>query len=285
MNDKDFKKGSVEAFDSNWADRKETKYFHFNKNNPETQIQLAFSENFKLFNEILDKPDFTGRVLEVGCGRGSVSAYYANNGWDCTLLDLSKEAIDRAKEAFNANGLEAKFDVGDALNLPYEDATFDLTFSIGLLEHFEDSTDVIAEQKRVLKDGGLFIAYVVPDFEDNIQYQYEWVNELLRLVQPSQDNSEKPKDEVFRSDNLSSHYMEIMNKLDLNKTDVTGCFPLPMVSHSPDFPFSLLNPNAEKHLVKTFKKMLSDRAKKLNMNNPWRCDVDFGQALVISGIK
>ena len=49
MNDKDFKKGSVEAFDSNWADRKETKYFHFNKNNPETQIQLAFSENFKLY--------------------------------------------------------------------------------------------------------------------------------------------------------------------------------------------------------------------------------------------
>ena len=285
MNDKDFKKGSVEAFDSNWADRKETKYFHFNKNNPETQIQLAFSENFKLFNEILDKPDFTGRVLEVGCGRGSVSAYYANNGWDCTLLDLSKEAIDRAKEAFNANGLEAKFDVGDALNLPYEDATFDLTFSIGLLVHFEDSTDVIAEQKRVLKDGGLFIAYVVPDFEDNIQYQYEWVNELLRLVQPSQDNSEKPKDEVFRSDNLSSHYMEIMNKLDLNKTDVTGCFPLPMVSHSPDFPFSLLNPNAEMHLVKTFKKMLSDRAEEFNMINPWRCDVDFGQALVISGIK
>ena len=42
-------------------------------------------------------------------------------------------------------------------------------FYQGLLEHFEDIVTPIEEQIRILDKGGLFIGYIVPEYEDNIQ--------------------------------------------------------------------------------------------------------------------
>ena len=66
--------------------------------------------------------------------------------------------------------------------MPYKDNTFDLTFSIGLLEHFDNYDEVIKEQVRVLAPGGMFIGYVVPDMPNNIQKDFEWINRLLRTI-------------------------------------------------------------------------------------------------------
>ena len=283
MSDKnEYKKGSVNEFSDNWSKRDETKYFHFAKDKPVNQIQLAFTQNYHLFKEILRKKD-QGKVLVVGCGRGSLSAYFANDGWECSLIDLSKEAIDRAKEAFQERNLTAKFDVGDAMSLPYESNFFDLTFSIGLLEHFEDVKQVIAEQYRVLKPGGCFIGYVVPEFKNNIQKEYEWINMLL--AKHLSISSSEEKQDVFRSDNLSDYYLPILSDVGFKNADAIGCYPLPMISYSPSFPFTLLSDDAELHLVDYFTKTLNSRKSKNSSQNPWTCDEDFGQAFVISGFK
>ena len=68
------KSGSVEAFDQNWENRSETVYSHWTRETPKNQIQLAFRQHWLTFNEIIGGRVGTKKCLEVGCGRGSLSA-------------------------------------------------------------------------------------------------------------------------------------------------------------------------------------------------------------------
>lgn len=279
------KQGDVEAFDANWRNRRETAYLHWTRGEPENQIQLAFRRHWITFQRLIGERAGARRCLEVGCGRGSLSAYFADAGWDCTLLDLSPTAIERAKEAFGEAGLAASFDIGDCLDLPYEDGSFDVVFSIGLLEHFEDPKSVIAEQARILADDGLFIGYVVPHLPDNLQKNYNWVNDLLRALLPAETReATEGKAEIFRSDLLSPPYVEAMRELGLVEIGHDGAYSLPMISHSPDFPFSLLPPPAEAQLVATFTQWLDER-ERMTGRDPWLCPEGEGQAFLVWGRK
>ena len=155
--------GEAEAFDKNWNNAFEAQYLHWTKSEPQNQIQFAFRQHWETFRNILGAQPIGKDVLEVGCGRGSLSAYFSDAGWNCTLLDKSKRAVQLARKAFSENGLHASFDVGDCLSLPYDDRSFDVVFSIGLLEHFDEINRVLSEQFRVLRDGGTFFGYVVPE--------------------------------------------------------------------------------------------------------------------------
>jgi SAM-dependent methyltransferase len=275
--------GDGTSFDQNWRTMQETNYLHWTKDNPANQIQLAFRQHWLTFQELLGA-NFSGRrVLEVGCGRGSLSAYFADAGWDCTLLDLSPTVLEVASNVFSANRLKAKFDVGDCLDLPYEDSSFDLVFSIGLLEHFKDIDRVIAEQYRILAPGGKFIGYVVPQISENVQVEYSWVCDLLKTLVPSSQSAGKTP--VYRSDALSPPYLEAMKNIGFEYVGASGTYPLPMVSHSIEFPFTLLPPNAEAVLVEKFKEILNKRKSERPNRNPWLCDEGYGQAFLIWGTK
>ncbi len=172
--------GSVGEFDQNWQERKETKYNHWVKGALQNQIQLAFRSHWTLFKEILkDRPMDT--CLEVGCGRGSLSSYFADNGVKCTLLDTSTSILNTAEEVFKANGHDAEYVEANALDMPFDDNSFDVVASIGLLEHFEDIAPPILEQIRVLKPGGTFLGYIVPERPDNVQKNYNWINKILKF--------------------------------------------------------------------------------------------------------
>ena len=64
----------------------------------------------------------------------------------------------------------------------------------------------------------------------------------------------------------------------------SGIYSVPMISHSIDFPFSLLNSQAEKILVGRFREIFKQRIKEGN-ENPWLCKEDYGNALLVWGIK
>lgn len=279
--EKGLKKGDKEAFDKNWNSRIETRYIHWTRGEPENQIQLAFRNHWILFQEIMGD-DFKGNcVLEVGCGRGSMSAYFAANGFDCTLLDSSRSAIDTAQEIFSAHGLRARFDVGDAMNLPYDDGSFDVVFSIGLLEHFEDIETPLSEQISVLSKGGLFLGYVVPKYTDNVQKGYNWINDLLKeMVDVNTLKDVSQKEIIFRSDADSKRYIDVLKGLPVRDINASGVYPLPMISYSIEFPFTLLNFRSEKVLVKHFQSILDERKTKTGCN-PWLCDEGYGQAFLI----
>ena len=83
--------GDKESFIKSWQGRKEGLYNHWTRDEPKNQIQLAFREHWKVFQELLKNKLFNKgkRCLEVGCGRGTASAYFSDAGYNCTLLDIS----------------------------------------------------------------------------------------------------------------------------------------------------------------------------------------------------
>lgn len=275
--------GSRDEFHRSWLNRPERSYLHWTRAHPTNQIQLAFRQNWLLFRKIiapvLPSTDRSAKALEVGSGRGSMSMYFADAGFDCTLLDTSTQALITAKELFSKNSLVGNPHVGDALALPLRDDTFEVVFSIGLLEHFEQIEVPLAEQVRVLKPGGWLLVYVVPENPNNVQSDFEWVNEVLRIYAGPDAVTDLQKEETYRSTYEAPAYRGVLEDLGLDEVTSTGVYPLPMISPSPRFPFTLNPPEAERALVAGFEALLSKRP------TGWLCEETYGQAFLVSGRK
>ena len=276
---------SRNAFDESWKTRRESFYNHWSRGTPRNQIQLAFRSHWLLFREILGSTP-PGRSLEVGAGRGSISSYFSDAGWETVLLDYSHQAMKVAQEIFRANGHRATFLCADGLVLPLANASVNLVTSIGLLEHFMDIETALDEQLRVLAPGGWFLAYVVPVRPENIQRYFLWLNWVLkvlaRLSGAVGEEGEKP--DLFRSDDSSERYLEILRKRPVDDLQAFGVYPMPMISHSPKFPFSLLPAPLELVLVQLFRTIQGIR-RLLFTRNPWICREGFGQAFVVVARK
>jgi methionine biosynthesis protein MetW len=93
------------------------------------------------------------KVLDVGCGDGSVSEFLEKNGFDVTSLDISQNAIEKAKYE---RGLK-KCIVGNAEQLPFSNETFDIVFLGDVIEHLFNPQKAIMEANRVLKKEGRII--------------------------------------------------------------------------------------------------------------------------------
>ena len=278
--------GSVEAFRKSWRERDETSYVHWTRGEPINQIQLAFRQHWLTFKQLMadvwpDGPP-RKRVVEIGAGRGTLSMYFADDGWECTLVDASDEALDRAGHAFADHGLRANCLVGDATALELPSDAFEVAFSIGLLEHFEDPTEVFTEHVRVVTPGGVVFAYVVPDAVPTIQVENDWVNQLLRVYVDADEGS--GKEDVYRSAYGPERYEDIARAAGLSSVRSCGLYPLPMVSPSPEFPFTLNPPAAELMLVERFQLLLAER-EAITGASGWFCDAADGQAFLVWGTK
>jgi 2-polyprenyl-6-hydroxyphenyl methylase/3-demethylubiquinone-9 3-methyltransferase len=93
-------------------------------------------------------------VLDIGCGGGFLSNHLGEFGHRVTGLDASNDALAVARR-YDRTGL-VRYEQGDALNLPYPDASFDAVCAMDFLEHVENPERVIAEAARVLRPSGLF---------------------------------------------------------------------------------------------------------------------------------
>jgi SAM-dependent methyltransferase len=104
------------------------------------------------------------RVLDVACGTGNTAIPSAKRGAEVTGIDIAPNLIEQAIARAEAEGVDAKFDVGDAEDMPYQDASFDAVITMfGAM--FAPRPDVVAsELKRVCKPGGyIAMANWTPD--------------------------------------------------------------------------------------------------------------------------
>ena len=94
------------------------------------------------------------KVLDVACGTGNLTLPAAAIGSEATGLDIVPGLIEQAVRSAEEQEIKAKFDVGDAEAMPYEDASFDVVMSMfGAM--FAPRPEVAAsELKRVCKPGG-----------------------------------------------------------------------------------------------------------------------------------
>jgi ubiquinone/menaquinone biosynthesis C-methylase UbiE len=96
-------------------------------------------------------------MLEGGCGQGHYVAYYTESGVHVIGLDFARNALARLR----AHDPHLTLCAGDVTALPFRDASFDLYYSGGVVEHFEGGADAaLREARRVLKPGGVLLISV-----------------------------------------------------------------------------------------------------------------------------
>jgi SAM-dependent methyltransferase len=96
-------------------------------------------------------PPPPGRLLDLGCGSGWTTSFFARSGYDAVGLDLAPAAIELARETFGSTG--ARFEAGDFERLSHE-GTFDLCVIYDCLHHAEHPERVIDGVFRALRPGG-----------------------------------------------------------------------------------------------------------------------------------
>jgi ubiquinone/menaquinone biosynthesis C-methylase UbiE len=94
-------------------------------------------------------------LLEIGCGMGYDSLEFLKRGVRVTATDLTPRAVELARRHFEIEGVRAEdVRVENALDLSFQDNTFDAVWANGVLHATGDTALAIRQARRVLKPGG-----------------------------------------------------------------------------------------------------------------------------------
>lgn len=100
-------------------------------------------------------------ILDIGSGRGFLGKHLAEMGFKVIGVDFESDIVKKANENIKDWDLagKLKFVAGDALSIPFPDASFDAITDFGLFEtlYKEDWPAYITEVGRVLKPGGFYL--------------------------------------------------------------------------------------------------------------------------------
>jgi ubiquinone/menaquinone biosynthesis C-methylase UbiE len=95
-------------------------------------------------------------VLEIGVGMGADHLEFAKFRPKTLVgVDLTPRAVEHTRRRLMAYGFIPDVKVADAENLPFDDQSFDIVYSWGVLHHSPDTSKAIGEVFRVLRPGGI----------------------------------------------------------------------------------------------------------------------------------
>ena len=92
-------------------------------------------------------------LLDLGCGAGENSVYFARKGARCTATDYSPGMVDKALRLAAANGVQIEARTMNAMEIEFPADTFDIVYAANVLHHLPDPTAALREIHRVLKPG------------------------------------------------------------------------------------------------------------------------------------
>jgi SAM-dependent methyltransferase len=98
------------------------------------------------------------RLLDAGCGPGSITLGFARviTPGEVVGIDIEPAMVEAARQSARKSEVtNARFEAGNAMELPFSDGAFDAVFAHTLLEHVPDPQRVVGELRRVLKPGGV----------------------------------------------------------------------------------------------------------------------------------
>jgi len=186
------------------------------------ELHRRFSTNpqgwFAWVWDALDELPRQARVLELGCGAGSLWTACPEripSGWSITLSDLSNGMLDAAWRNLVVIGRGFKFEQIDAQSVPYPDETFDAVIANHMLYHVPDRKKALSEIKRVLKTDGRFFA--ATNGEQHIKEINAWLTRAMikgDLTKPSQP---------FLLENGLSQLQEFFSNVELSRYDNNLC--------------------------------------------------------------
>ncbi|RMD58099.1 class I SAM-dependent methyltransferase [Candidatus Woesearchaeota archaeon] len=130
------------------AVRETEEFYNSNSFDVPKQFKNKQEERFKKLK--INFPE-TGKAIDVGAGSGRSSRALRKMrpNLDITCLDIAKKSIDRLKEFKRIHA--------SALNIPFEDETFDVVISVGCLHHTPNAKKGFEECCRILKPGGILV--------------------------------------------------------------------------------------------------------------------------------
>lgn len=95
-------------------------------------------------------------VLEIGTGMGSDHTEWAKSKpKSLTGIDLTSRAVEHTKKRLELYGFNSNLKTADAENLPFDNESFDLVYSFGVLHHSPNTGKAVDEVFRVLRPGGV----------------------------------------------------------------------------------------------------------------------------------
>jgi len=98
-----------------------------------------------------------GKILDVGCGRGSFLEIMRRGGWDAVGSELNKETASYAEQVY-----DLKVHTGDLIDQNLAPESFDAVNICGVLEHVKNPDAILSKVHRLLKSEGLLVV-LVPD--------------------------------------------------------------------------------------------------------------------------
>ncbi len=113
-------------------------------------------------------------VLDAGCGGGRYCKVAGEAGAIVTGVDHTR-AVNKARELCQHLD-NVRFIQADLKRLPFEEASFDLVFSIGVMHHDADTKAVFDSVAKYVKPGGRYSVWL---YRRNQPWQ-EWINNRLR---------------------------------------------------------------------------------------------------------
>lgn len=122
----------------------------------EVLVVESFEEDTALENRYIleEMGDLTGkRVLELGCGAGEGSIYFALHGAEAVATDISSGMVEVVKRVAEKYKVSVTAHRMTAEVIDYPEASFDRVYGNGVLHHV-DFRKAVAEASRVLKPGG-----------------------------------------------------------------------------------------------------------------------------------
>jgi SAM-dependent methyltransferase len=115
-----------------------------------------------LTRQVLDRipRDSIAKILDLGCGQGNTTRMLAEHFPSASVTGLEYDANLIGQASIDpSNPPAVQFKQGDASELPYPAASFDLVFTRYMLLHVPDPPRVIREMLRVTRAGGFVVAY------------------------------------------------------------------------------------------------------------------------------
>ncbi|MDD5270474.1 MAG: class I SAM-dependent methyltransferase [Candidatus Omnitrophica bacterium] len=117
---------------------------------------IGGDDRFRWVNDCLLEGISGKAVLDVGCGEGSLLRMLKEKGNSVYGIDASQSG----QEACRAKGVECAVVDISSEKFPLKDDSFDIVLCLETLEHLENPHHCVWEMKRVLKEGGTFIASI-----------------------------------------------------------------------------------------------------------------------------
>jgi ubiquinone/menaquinone biosynthesis C-methylase UbiE len=131
--------------------------------NAEVWTQLARAGH-DVYRDLVNTPAFLAmlselhglRGLDIGCGEGHNTRLLAQRGARMTAIDISEKFLHHASETEQKQPLGIDYQIASALELPFDDSSFDFAVAFMSLMDMPESERAIREAFRVIKPGGFF---------------------------------------------------------------------------------------------------------------------------------